>query len=225
MDNFLESLELAMRDKKRVKIDEAVEANFYKMSEYWLTLHAKYYRYLSPIGEELLLDELQHIGNEIGMRIYRAVVNLTDIPEIVTRTMDIDRSFFYTYRVLLALIEMTFQEKTIVEVEKFRISNLEAVLEATYQNLDTFFIDKPAVQKGSDLIKLTLLETFFEKVYKEDKFNLMIRAIRLQVYLQFISEIYVENLENETIKDNWVQPLLGIHFRMESIATRAISIN
>ena len=57
---------------------------------------------------------------------------MTEIPEILARSMDIDRSFFYTYRVLLALDEMTIQGQQ-ADIERFRITNLEAVLQRTFE--------------------------------------------------------------------------------------------
>ena len=137
--------------------------------------------------------------------------------------MDIDRSFFYTYRVLLALVEMTFQGQS-SEIEKFKILNLDAVLEATYQYLDTFFLEKKPTAKASDVVKLTLLEMFFNKVYKNTEHARTIKAVRLHIYLHFMAEIYVENFENELIRANWLQPLLAIHFRMDSTSKRASSL-
>ena len=61
---------------------------------------------------------------------------------------------------------MTLQRQNSGEVEKFRILNLDNVLEATFQNLDSFFLERNPNAKASDLIKLTLLECFFNRVYK-----------------------------------------------------------
>ena len=87
---------------------------------------------------------------------------------------------------MLALVEMTFHGKP-AEVEKFRILNLDAVIEATYQNIDSYFMDKKAIYKASDIVKLTLLELFFSKVYKNQEYNRTIRVVRLQTYLHFMA--------------------------------------
>lgn len=38
--------------------------------------------------------------------------------------------------------------------------------------------------------------------------------------MQFISELYNENYENEQVRDNWLQPLFKIHFRMNSLPNK-----
>ena len=103
MNLFLEAVELSLQEKKKnVKIDEAVEANLYRLGDYWLSLHSRFYRFLSPLGEELMLDELLLMGEEIGRKIHQAALRVVTIPEILSRSWEIDPSFFYTYRVLLA---------------------------------------------------------------------------------------------------------------------------
>jgi len=58
MEYFLDSVETTLREKKKVKLDEAVESNFYLLTDSWIHLHASYFRHLSPIGEELMLDKM-----------------------------------------------------------------------------------------------------------------------------------------------------------------------
>lgn len=50
--------------------------------------------------------------------------------------------------------------------------------------------------KPSDLIKLSLLEIFLTKVYKNSEYVNCIKTLRLQSYLQFVGELYPENYEN-----------------------------
>lgn len=41
------------------------------------------------------------------------------------------------------------------------------------------------------MIKLSLLEYFLLTVYKEAEYASFIKALRLQVYMQYISELYI----------------------------------
>ena len=55
-------MENTIRAKPRIKIDEAVEINMYLLGDAWLSLHSHFYRHLTPIGEELMLDQLLEVG-------------------------------------------------------------------------------------------------------------------------------------------------------------------
>ena len=91
LQHFWDAVENYLRDKKRAKIDEAVEMNFYLLGDAWLSLHSRFYRHLTPLGEELMLDQLMEIGEDIGRGIHQAALKVIDIPDIVARSMDIDR--------------------------------------------------------------------------------------------------------------------------------------
>lgn len=62
MDVFLGSLENRMQEKRKPTIDDAVESQIHRLNSYWLSLHNKYYRFLTPQGEDLMLEELRDIG-------------------------------------------------------------------------------------------------------------------------------------------------------------------
>lgn len=109
-----------------------MESNFHLLTDSWIHLHASYFRHLSPIGEELMLDKMLELVESFSHKLHQRISSLTEIPEILARSMDIDRSFFYTYRVLLALDEMTIQGQP-ADIEKFRITNLDAVLQRTFE--------------------------------------------------------------------------------------------
>lgn len=82
MDQFLQAVQEQVRAKKRIKIDEAVENQIYRISESWLSLHHKHYRFITPQGEELMLDELRRLSVEIGRRIYTCLRGVADIPDL-----------------------------------------------------------------------------------------------------------------------------------------------
>lgn len=87
MQQFLDSVQTKIRDKKRMKIDEAVETNVYRLSDSWLKLHANYYRFLTPQGEELMLEQLRDIGVTIGTRIHDVLRGVAEIPELEVKAM------------------------------------------------------------------------------------------------------------------------------------------
>lgn len=74
-----------------------------------MALHHKHYRFLTAQGEELMLDELRKLGVETGRRIYNSLRGVAEIPELEVKAIEIDRSFFYSYRVLLSLVELTLE--------------------------------------------------------------------------------------------------------------------
>lgn len=113
-----------MQERKKPSIDEAVESQIHRLNSYWLSLHAKYYRFLTAQGEDLMLEELRGICLETARRIHYSVKNLTEIPELAIKALEIDRSFFYSYRVLLSLNEMTVEERRTEALNRFRIVNL-----------------------------------------------------------------------------------------------------
>ena len=50
LQQFWDGVEKSLKDKKKLKIDEAAEMNFYLLGDSWLSIHSKYYRHLTPIG-------------------------------------------------------------------------------------------------------------------------------------------------------------------------------
>ena len=103
LGGFGQAVEGEVREKRKGKVDESVEANMYLFSEHWINFYASYYRLLTPYGEILMLDELLSVGAEIGRRV-RDSVTEKDIVEITARNLEIEKGMFYSYRVLLSLV-------------------------------------------------------------------------------------------------------------------------
>ena len=77
MQQFWDAVENTIRAKPRIKIDEAVEINMYLLGDAWLSLHSHFYRHLTPLGEELMLDQLLEVGEDIGRGIHQAVLRVS----------------------------------------------------------------------------------------------------------------------------------------------------
>lgn len=45
----------------------------------------------------------------------------------------------------------------------------------------------------------------------------MVRVLRLQVFLQIVSELYIGHITNVAIADSWIHPLLTIQLRMKTL--------
>lgn len=79
-----------------MKIDDAVQKHIYMLEDYWLSLHMKFYRFLTPIGEQLMLDELREICMRLGRDIHNAVHQKNVIPELKeVKSTIFDQNRFY----------------------------------------------------------------------------------------------------------------------------------
>ena len=58
-----------------------------------------------------MLEQLSIIDLKLSSCIYHAAKDVTDIPELSGKSMEIDRAFFFTYRVLLSLTELVGEER------------------------------------------------------------------------------------------------------------------
>jgi hypothetical protein len=199
------------KSRVRGNIDGLLDKALEGLKPVWFELYHGYFRRISVYGQELMLDRLNEICSSIAECVRQSFPE--DAQLINLKTMDIERKLFFTHRILNELVALT--NRTTIRMESLKIVNISRILDEVFSYLDNEFISKGVGGKISEIVKLSLLEQYFSRIYGHGNLWRAIRTLKYIGYLESIAELYPSS---DLGKEQILQALLKLQLEMNSLA-------